>query len=889
MALLSRLRNLWKKDSLDRNLDDELRAHLEMRANDSVASGMSPSEARYDAQKRFGNATLMKERTRDADIFAWLESVAQDIRYALRMLVRSPGFTSVAVLTLALGIGATTAMFSILSAVWLNPLPYANPGQLVAVAEIEREHFRGAMPFSYPDFADVRTQSSSFTGMGIYDTATATLTGSGRPEQLHGAVISPDLLTILGTPPELGRNFFPESHPGSSPEGLHEVILSHHLWQGRFSSDPSIVGKTITLDDDSYIVVGVMPQGFGFPIQAVPVDYWNSIAMDMKRAGGEPAMTEERGNHSFDVIGRLRDGESTVQVDSELSTIAAALEKQYPATNTRVGFHASSLLANIIGDSRDTLFVLTAAVGFLLLLACANVANLLLARATTRKSEIAIRAALGASRGRILRQLITESVLLALASGALGVLLSAWGTGLLLRLAPTGIPRVGDAGIHFPVLVFALALSAVTGILFGLAPALEASRSGVAEALKEGGRSTVSSRRSNRIRSVLMSLQVAMALVLLVGAGLLARTLERFGEVPLGFDPSHVMTATVELPDARYNARQQSEFFREAVDRLKVLPGVQSVSAAFPMPFSGNSMRTSVEIEGRPVPMQDRPIADVSAIEPAYFATLHIPLLHGRDFTIADTMTSAQVIIVNEAFAKNQFPGEDPVGKRIRPGIAATPGPIPMREIVGVVGDARDRSLRKEPAMRVYEPYPQLSIGLLALVARTDGDARAFGGAIRDQVNSLDSGLAVTRIEPLTDYRDASMADPRLDAFVLTVFAGVDLTLAAVGLFGVMAYTVAQRTNEIGIRMSLGAQRVEIRWLILGRGLRLLVWGLVLGIAAAFGLTRLMASLLFGVSATDALTFGGVVVVLGAAALAACYVPARRASRVDPMVALRYE
>src|SRR6202790_4599717 len=687
-----------------------------MLTEENIRSGMLPKEAYRAARIELGGIEQLKEQVREEQIGNWLHSVISDCRYAVRQLRKNPGFTAVAILALALGIGGTTAMFRVLNAVWLSPLPYANPGRLFAVVEIERGHSRGAMPFSYPDFADVRTQSRSFAGLGIYDTTTATLTGSGRPEQLHGAVISQDLLTILGTPPELGRNFFPESHSGSAPEGLHEVILSHHLWQSRFSSDSSIVGKSITLDGDSYGVVGVMPQGFGFPIQAVPVDYWDSIAVDMKRVGGEPAITEERGNHSFDVIGKLKAGTSAMQAESELSTIAAALEKQYPGTNAKTSFHVTPLLDEIVGDSRDTLFVLAAAVGFLLLLACANVANLLLARATTRRGEIAIRVALGASRGRIVRQLVTESVLLALAGGALGVLLSYWGTASLLRLAPTGIPRIGDAGIHVSVLAFALAVSAITGVVFGLVPALDASRCGGAGGLKEGGRSVISSRLSTRTRSVLMSLQVAMALVLLAGAGLLIRTLERFGEVPLGFDPEHVMTATVELPDTLYNAQQQSDFFREALDRLKLLPGIQSVSAAFPMPLSGRGMRSSVEIEGSAVLMQDRPVVDVSAIEPGYFATLRIPLLRGRGFTVADTATSAQVIIVNEAFAKNEFPGEDPIGKRIRPGIAATPGPIPMREVVGVVGDARDRSLRAEPAMRVYEPFPQLPIGILALV-----------------------------------------------------------------------------------------------------------------------------------------------------------------------------
>jgi predicted permease len=878
-----------RKRILD-ELDQDIRDHIDRETQDNIERGMSPEDARYAAMRKFGNVTRVKERTREVWGFVWLEDLLQDARFGLRMLRKNPAFAAVAILTVALGIGATSTMFSVLDAVWLTPLPYENPGRLVAVAEIKRGHPQGVMPFSYPDFVDVRMQSRSFAGLGIYDTNTATLTGAGRPEQLHGAVISPDLLTILGTRPEMGRNFFPESHSGPSPEGVHEVILGHHLWQNHFSSDTSIVGKTITLDGDSYVVVGVMPQGFTFPIQAVPVDYWKSIAVYMKRVRGEPAVTEERGNHSFDVVGRLNVSALAIQADSELSTIAAALEKQYPGTNTKIGFHVTPLLDEIVGDSRETLFVLSASVGFLLLLACANVANLLLVRATTRGGEIAIRAALGASRGRIARQLVTESVLQALAGGALGVLLSYWGTALLLRVAPTEIPRIADTGIDVSVLTFAVALSVLTGVAFGLAPALDVRRWWVEGALKEGGRSTVSSRRGDRTRSVLMSLQVAMALVLLIGAGLLVRTLERLREVPLGFEPAHVMTVTVELPDARYDVQHEADFFSEALGRLKVLSGVQSVSGAFPLPLSGSGgMRTGVEVEGRPVPMQDQPVVYVSAIEPAYFETLRIPLLRGRDFSIADTTTSAQVVIVNEAFAKKEFPGEDAIGKRIRPSIAAMPGPIPMREIVGVVGETRDRSLRDEPPMRVYEPFPQLPIGLLALVARTEGDPRPFGGAIRDQVNSLDSELAVTRIEPLTDYRDASVADPKLDAFVLIAFAGLALALAAVGLYGVMAYTVAQRTHEMGIRISLGARRVDVLRLVLAQGFRLLVWGLVVGLAGAFALTRLMTNILFGVSATDAVTFGVVVVVLSVVALAACGVPAWRASCVDPNVALRHE
>jgi putative ABC transport system permease protein len=880
----------WQRGNKRRDeIDAEIRSHLQMAAHDRVERGETSRQADQAARREFGNVGLVKEVTRDIWGWRWLQDFVQDLRFGVRMLRKSVGFTITVVLTLTLGIGANVAIFSVLYAVMLNPLPYRDPSRLVVINETDMRDESSDGSFSYPDFVDVAGQDHSFSGIGVERGTEATLTGGGRPRHLIGARISPDLLSILGVMPLLGTNSFPVARAGPSPEGLYQVILGHELWQSVFGSDPRIIGKLVSLDGEPYTVAGVMPRGFTFPIAADPVQYWVSVARDMRKTGADTPKSEERSDHEYYAVARLKPDVTLRRAQTELDTITARLRKQYPETNSYMALHGVVLIDYMARDAKATLLLLLAAAGFLLLMACANVANLLLARATTRSREIAIRSALGAGRMRIIRQLGTESIVFSLAGGALGVLLAQWGTPALLAWAPRDIPRMTEAGVNGSVLAFALIVSVTTGVAFGILPALQSVKSDVAETLKEAGRTSGPVARTNRTRAALMSLQVALAVVLLVGAGLLGRSLSRLGRVRLGFESAHVMTADISLPSAQYKTGPRAAFFNELQRRISAMPGVRRSSGGFPLPLSGSEWVVGFEIEGHPLPEQDRPAAVTGVCEPGYFATVGIPIVRGRDFTATDTPAATPVIIVSEALAAKIFPGQDPLGKRIKPSIGVTGVDPTMREIIGVVGDVHYSGLRDQPGMQAYEPESQLPLSELIVVVQTQGDPRAIGAAIRDQVNSLDSSLAVTKIEPMTLYVERALAEPRLDTFLLGTFAAIALALAAVGLFGVMAYIVAQRTHEIGIRMALGAQPADVLRLVLSHAFRMTFWGGAAGIAMALALARLMNSVLFGVSATDGVTFLWVSIVLAGVALAACSIPARRATRVAPLVALRYE
>ncbi len=814
-----------------------------------------------------------------------MNTLLQDIRFGLRMLLKSPSVSIVATIALALGIGANTAIFSVVNAVLLRPLPFPDPDSLVALFETDLQRGLQRGTHSYPNFFDIRAQNSVFERVSTYRSGDYIMTGRGEPARLQGAVVTSDLLPLLGVQPVLGRMFLPDDDKPS--ETGRVVILSQPLFQKRFSADPSILNQAITLNGVSYTVVGVMPAGFEFPIQNEPVELWTTIAGD---ASGQTPVTTQRGAHFLRVIGRLKPEVTLEQAQADVTTIASRLEQQYPDTNTRRGLRVDSALSALVGDVRPTLFILLGAVACVLLIACANVANLLLARATSRHKEMAIRAAMGASRVRVIRQLLTESVLLSILGGAVGLLLAVWWSDLLIALGKEDIPRAVQVGIDWRVLGFTLGVSLLTGIIFGLAPAVHSSKSELVDALKEGGRGTSEGARRNKVRNVLVVTELAIAVVLLVGAGLLIQSLWRLQKVNSGLEPQNVLTFNVGLPEVKYNYEKQAQFFIDLKSRLEATPGVQAASSILPLPLSGDRFSISFEIEGRPMAPKDHPVGDFFATGVGYFRAMGIPIIKGRDFDDRDRHGATPVVIITESLARQFFPNEDPIGKRIKPGINTIEGEkTAMKEIIAVVGDVRNRSLDVEPKPAYYVPQTQVPFDQMAMVVKTSGDPHSLISAATKQVAALDQDIPVFAAKTMEEYLSASVAAPRFSTTLLSIFAAVALVLTVVGLYGVMSYSVAQRTNEIGIRLALGAQSRDVLLMIVKQGGLLIGLGLVIGLAGAFALTRLLASLLFGVTAKDPLTFGAVAVLLAIVALLACYVPAWRATKVDPMEALRCE
>jgi putative ABC transport system permease protein len=813
-----------------------------------------------------------------------MENFWQDVRYGLRMLLKSPSVSIVATIALALGIGANTAIFSVVNAVLLRPLPFANSDQLMMVWETDatRGQVRGAA--SYLNFSDWRDQNHVFERLASYHNNDFIMTGRGESTRLQGAVVNADLFPLLGVAPSIGRGFMPdEDKPG---EGGRVVVLSQALFQKRFNSDPNVINQPMVLDGRNYTIVGVMPDAFQFPIQNDPVELWTTVAIDRE---GEDPVTEERGAHYINVIGRLKPGVRREQAQAEMTAISARLEQQYPEKNLHKTIALEPALEALVGNIRPALLILLGAVGCVLLIACANVANLLLARAMMRYKEMAIRSALGASRGRIVRQLLTESLLLSLTGGTLGLFLAVWWADLLVALGKQNIPRALQVGLDWRVLVFTLAVSVLTGIVFGLVPALHSSKTELTESLKEGGRGSGDGARRNRIRGLLVVSELAIAFVLLVGSGLLIQSFWRLYQVSPGFEPQNLLTMVVSIPEVKYPTERQEHFFRELLTRVRALPGVRSASAVTPLPLSGEMYRISFETEGRPVAKGDLPSSDFFVIDDNYFKTLGVSILKGRDFNERDTEKATPVIIVNETFARKFFPNEDPVGKRIKPGISVNDDKPAMREIVGVVSTVRNRNLSSDLRAGYFVPSTQIPFNQMTLVVRTTTDPHTLVTAVQNEVRAMDQELPVFNVKTMEEYISATVAAPRFNTTLLVIFASVALVLTIVGLYGVMSYSVAQRTNEIGIRMALGAQTRDVLRLIVSQGFKLVLLGLALGMVGAFALMRVLASLLFGVSARDPYTFGAVAIVLASVALLACYIPARRASRVDPLQALRYE
>ena len=816
-----------------------------------------------------------------------MQTLIQDLRYGARMLSKKLGFTLIAVITLALGIGANTAIFSVINAVLLRPLPYAEPERLVAIWESNTQRPDSRNSIAYPNFFDWRAQSQSFERMASYHMNNMALTGVTTPVNLRGAVVSPDLFAVLGVKPQLGRWFVPEEEK----PGIRAAIINHSLWQRQFGGDPNIIGRALTLDGKPFNVVGVMPAGFQFPIEAETVEIWVTSSIDGEKTDPkEQAQNEQRGSHFLQAVGRLKPNIKIEQAQAEMSLIAGKLEQQYPDTNTRHGSRLIPFHDDLVRDYSEALWLILGAVGCVLLIACANVANLLLARATARYKEIAVRAALGADRWRVIRQLLTESLLLSVGGGLLGLLLAWWGTEALIRLIPEDVPRLAEIDLDRWVFGFTLLISVVTGVVFGLAPALQASKIELTEAMKEGSRGAGAGAGHARLRNALVVVEIAIALVVLIGAGLLLQTFHKLQQVDLGFDTSHTLTASVELPDARYpKPEQATAFYQNLLERVKALPGVENASAITPLPLGGSTFVISFEVEGRNIPKGQLPSSHFRAITPDYFNVMRIPLISGRAFTNRDDAKSPGVVIINESFAKRHFPNENPIGKHLKPGISVTDETV-WREIVGVVKDVKhNQSLSRDYEPEYYMPHAQIPLGSMSLVLRATNDPRSLAGAVQREVHALDKDIPVYRIKTLDQYLGVAVAKPKFNALLLALFAGLALLLTAIGLYGVMAYSVIQLTQEIGIRIALGAQTGDVLQMVLRQGLKLTALGLALGLAAAYALTRYMQTLLFGVKPADPLTFGLIALLLIVVAIVACWIPARRATKVDPMVALRRE
>jgi predicted permease len=871
----------WRKRMLE-DLDADIREHIERETQYHIDRGMSPEEARYAAMRKFGNVTRVTQEVREVWSFLWLEQLLWDTRFGLRTLRESPGFTAVAILTLALGIGASTSIFSVVNAVLLAHLPYKDPNRLTMIWGTNVKQGIDITPVSPGDFFEWKQRNSVFEDIAASYDDQVTLTGRGDPQQLIGYRFSANYFSILGVPAQLGRTFtIEEDRPG----GPKVAVLSDKLWRSTFGSDEGIVGEAIILDGEPYTVVGVMPPGFDFPPD---VQLWMPAAL--------PASASSDFRHTFvRVMGRLKEGVSIAQAQSQMTALAQQITAEHVSTDAGNGVNIVPLRRELAGDIQTPLYVLLGAVGFVLLISCANVASLLLARASTRHKEIAACAALGASQGRLLRQFLTESLLLCVAGGALGVALAELCTKFLVSIFPNNIanvniPRVQDIPISLPVLCFALAATLFTGLLFGVVPAMQSARTDAAEALKESGRGATAGFRSARVRRALVVAEIALSLVLLTGAGLLIESFERVAHGSLGFQPDHVLGVEVFMAANRYPDNQPDKrlaFVRDVLQEIKSLPGVQSAGAVSTLPLTGFWGETSFLVEGQALPKPgETPTADNRFITPGYFSTMRISLLRGRDFTDEDRDGGLHVIIVDESLARRYLGETSPIGKRLNLG---TPEKPDWWQVIGEVGNVKAFGLEQADLPTVYRPYAQVPIVVVAFTLRTTGDPSAMVKSAERVVWSVDKDQPIFDALPMSKLAAQSVALRRVSTLLLAGFATLALLLAAVGIYGVIAYSVAQRTHEIGTRMALGAEPKDVLRLVLGQGARLTAFGIVAGVLASLLLTRFMASILFGVSARDPLTFAGVTILLCIIALLACYIPARRAMRIDPMAALRYE
>ena len=803
-----------------------------------------------------------------------------DLRYALRTLLNNPGFTAVTILTLALGIGANTAIFSVINAVLLRPLPFNAPEQLCVVTE--RLPSVPVLGPSYENFRDFRDRAKSFSGMSATRLTTLTLTGAGEPERLPAQMTSASMFPLLGVNARLGRTFAPEEDRAGGPQ---VVVLSNGFWKRRFAGSEDALGKSITLDNKSYTIIGVLPADYQLLVPAdvyVPFEPWAKTLPDDRN--WHPGIT---------AVGRLRDGVTLTQAQSEMATIAANLAQEYPIYDTGMGADVTSMRDHLVSNIRPALLLILAAVGLVLLIACGNVANLMLARATARRQEIAVRTAMGASRGRIVGQLLTESGLLALLGAGAGVFLAWASMAWLLRLGGNAVPNVSPVTMDSRVLLFAAALAVLSGVLFGLAPAFATARVGLQDVLNEATRGSTGSRAQGHARSALIVAEVGLALFLLVGAGLLLRSFERLSSELPGFRPENLLVADIPLsPNAYPNSVQRMEFFDRLLDKLRAAPGVRSAGAAMVLPVTGIGSAIHFNIEGRaPKSPHDYVIIGYRPVTAGYLETLSVPLLRGRFITASDTEQNPYVVVINQAAVRQYFPEGDPIGKRMQLG-AMPDASVPWMDVVGVVGDLK-QNLAGEPKAEMYVPVRQgdaiLPVFALSVVMRAEREPMSEALTLRRAVHDINPDQPVVRMRTMQENISGSVSEPRFRATLLAIFAGAALVLAIVGLYGLMAYSVNQRVHEIGIRMTLGADRADVMRMVIGQGLKLAISGVVMGVAASLALARILSVFLYGVSPTDPVTIVGVATLLTLVALLASYLPARRAVRVDPMVALRYE
>jgi putative ABC transport system permease protein len=857
-------------------MEEEMRFHLEMQAEQNLASGMTAEEARDAARRRFGNQTWLREASREMWSLNSIETLIQDLRYGARMLWKNPGFTLIAVLTLGLGIGANTTIFSVVNATLLRPFPYREPERLVIIQDRFSGSAGASRSASYPNFVDWRAQNTVCSSMAaVRMNENFNFTGAGEPERLMGRIVSAEFLSTLGIQPMLGRDFLAEEdRRGATPA----VILSYGFWQRRFGADPRVIGERITLNNERYTVVGITPPNFQYGLDA---DVTAPIGLSAERfrlRGADPGV---------EVVARLKPGVSPGQAGAELNLVAERLEQLYPEVNKGRREEVTPLHERFVGDTRQPLLILLGAVGLVLLIACANVANLLLVRSAARQKEMALRVALGADRGRVVRQLLTEALLLAAAGAALGILLALLGTRSIASQLPDGIPRLQEAQVDATTLGFTLAVSLLTALLFGLAPALQASRPDLNDGLKEGERG--SSSRRQRLRGALVICEISLTLTLLVGAGLLIQSFWRALQVHPGFDARNLLTMQVSVNNP--DGRQVANFFEQAQQKVRALPGVKSVAVSNGLPFGVANFPTFI-VEGRPEQDQ-KPSGIRYMVSPDYFQTMGIELIRGRLFTGEDTRDKPPVVVVDETLARRFFPDEDPIGKRIKQSPTS-----PSLEIVGIVRHVENQSLDRQgqgPA-QFYTNFNQVpletlpaSVRRINLLTRVQAAPLSLAQAVRSQVTAVNKDQAVFNVRSMEEIVAQSVAPRRFSMLLLSVFAVAALALASLGIYGMMSYTVIQRSREIGVRMALGARPASVLRLVIGQGMKLTFTGVAIGLAASAALSRTIKNLLFGVSANDPATFVALAALLTTVALLACWVPARRATKVDPMIALRAE
>ena len=865
-----RIRSLVRKDRVEQELDRELAFHLDELTRENVEKGMSPEEARYAARRMMGGVAQFEEECRDARRVGWIESTVRDLGYALRVLRRSPGFTATAVACLALGIGATSAMFSVVDAVFFRPLPFAKPDRLAAIWEDTPILGMRYSPPAVANYIDWRAQNRTFEEMGAIDQYRVfRITGRGEPEQLDGGIVSAGLFRVLGVNPVRGRLFREEEDRPGCPK---VAIITYRLWQRRFAGSDDAIGATIPVDGSKFTVVGIMPESFRFP--NAETQMWSSFGSEYSAAD-----LANRGRHDWFVVGRLKPGVSLAQANADVRGIAARLEKMYPESNRTIGAFASPLREHMVGaESRKLFGVLFAAVSFVLLIACANVANLMLSRAFARGKEVAIRISLGAGTLRVARQLIAEHLLLAAAGGAVGIAAAAWTVGFLRHLVPDEIASMSPPTLDWRVALFSLAMTAAACVLFSLAPAAQALRTDIHEALKQGSDRAGHSRGSQALRRALVTAEVAMAVLLLIGAGLMIRTFARLRGIDPGFRAENVLTMKTAVWGRFQKPEQMVHYYDEVLRRVTALPGVVSAGFTTGVPLDFKGWFTEATAEGS----TDARTVNYRCITPDYLRTMGIPLHRGRAFTEADTASSPRVALVNETFARMLWPNRDAIGRRFG-------GHDQWTTVVGVVGDVKQSGLDVPPKPEFYMNYRQEQTAPQALAIRTAVEPLSLASAVRREIRAADRDQPITDVQTMEDVLDHELFQRRLQMSVLAFFGGSALLLASIGIYGVLAYLVTQRRREIGLRMALGAGCADILRNILGQGAMLIGAGLAIGLLLSVVLTRLMAHLLFGVTATDPATFVGVPVVLVGVGLAASYFPARRAMNVDPALTLRDE